>query len=83
MFGFVLRGRKPLVVDAVDVGSPAQLANIYPNDVIISVDGLNVEYTPHRHLIEILKLSGPITTLEVRINFDILSLLSIKFELTS
>jgi predicted metalloprotease with PDZ domain len=65
IFGFKLRGRRPLVVDSVDPSSPVQLANIYPGDVILSVNGINVENTSHRGLIDILKSSGPITVLEV------------------
>jgi C-terminal processing protease CtpA/Prc len=67
-FGFILRGEKPVVVETIDKDSPCKFANIFPNDVIISVDGIDVEDKSHRFLVELLKTSGKRTVFEVNVS---------------
>ena len=64
-FGFLLRGSKPTIIDSVDEGSPGYRAKVYPNDVILSINGVRVETATHAELVELFERSGVNTTLEV------------------
>jgi C-terminal processing protease CtpA/Prc len=65
MFGFTLSGQKPITVEAVDKNSPCDFANIYPNDVILSVDGISLDDKSQAFLSELLKTSGNQTNFEI------------------
>ncbi|XP_077184720.1 protein TAMALIN [Paroedura picta] len=55
MFTFVCR---------VHDGSPAQIAGLKPGDTITGVNGLNVEGIRHREIVEVIKASGNMLSLE-------------------
>ena len=65
MFGFTLSGQKPIMVEAVDKNSPCEFANIYPNDVILSVDGISLDDKSHAFLAELLRTTGNQTNFEM------------------
>ncbi|XP_021510112.1 protein TAMALIN [Meriones unguiculatus] len=48
----------------VHESSPAQLAGLTPGDTIASVNGINVEGTRHREIVDIIKASGNVLRLE-------------------
>lgn len=64
-FGFKLRGHKPVSVEHVDLNSPAHIAGIYPNDVILSVNDMDVENKTHHYLYDLLQTVGASTVIEV------------------
>ena len=66
-FGFKLKGGKPVIVDSVDPNSSADLSGIYANDVILSVNDLDVEDKSQRFLIEYLQNAGINPIIEVKL----------------
>lgn len=64
-YGFALKGSKPVIVDSVNQTSIASAAGLMPNDVILSINGVNVEDKTHRQLVELLSLAETSSVLEV------------------
>lgn len=66
-YGFTLKGNKPALVDSVDPNSLAQKAGLRHNDVILSINGLNVEMKNHRDVIEMMNNCETNPIIEVKI----------------
>ena len=60
-----MRGQRPIVIESIDKDSPCEFANMFPNDIILSVDGVDMEDKSHHFLVELLKTSGKQTVFEV------------------
>ena len=64
-FGLTLQGAMPVVIENVDFNSPAFLCGMRPNDVILSVNGMDVVEKNHKFLVELLQSSGSSPIFEV------------------
>lgn len=53
-YGFTLKGSKPVLVDYVIPNSIAQKAGLLSNDVILSINGVNVEGKNHHDVDDML-----------------------------
>lgn len=65
-YGFTLKGNKPVLVDSVDPDSLADKAGLRPNDVILSINGVNVEAKNHRDVVDMMNNCETNPILEVR-----------------
>lgn len=65
MFGFTLCGQKPAMIEKVDKNSPCDYASMYPNDLILSIDGISLDDKSHLFLVELLKSAGNRTYFDV------------------
>jgi C-terminal processing protease CtpA/Prc len=57
-FGLTLQGSQPVVIDSVDANSPGDLSGLHANDVILSINDMDVSDKNHKFLVELLKSSG-------------------------
>ena len=64
-FGLAVQGSKPVMIESVDANSHAQLSGLYANDVILTVNNMDVTEKNHKFLVELLKSSGLNPILEV------------------
>ena len=54
-FGFTMIGGMPVSIHSVDPNSPADRAGLKQNDVILTLNGVNVQSKCHRDLFRIIK----------------------------
>jgi S1-C subfamily serine protease len=57
-FGMTLQGSQPVIIDSVDPNSPGDLSGLHANDVILSINDMDVSDKNHKFLVELLKSSG-------------------------
>lgn len=63
--GITLYGSKPVMIRTVDVNSPADHCGLLENDVILSINDIDVENKNHQFLVDFLQTSGQNPILEV------------------
>ena len=70
-FGLTLHGSQPVIINSVDLNSPADLSGLRSNDVILSINDMDVSDKNHKFLVELLKSSGLNPIFEVALNYVI------------
>ncbi|GFS22824.1 glutamate receptor, ionotropic, delta 2 (Grid2) interacting protein, a [Elysia marginata] len=64
-FGFVVKSCSPAIIEAVDIGGPAQSAGLQDGDVLLKLNGLDIRNIGHDRVIELLQESGSAPILEI------------------
>ncbi|XP_063682487.1 regulator of G-protein signaling 12-like isoform X2 [Bolinopsis microptera] len=65
-FGFTVCGENPPVVDSIAPGSPADLAGLQKNDILISINGLSVKHAPHEVVINFMRSKSNVAVVVTR-----------------
>ncbi|XP_065175276.1 rhophilin-1-like isoform X2 [Sycon ciliatum] len=62
-FGFAIRGNAPVLICSVDKGSPAELAHVQKDDVVMAVNGHPTLWSTHGEVVDLVKKSGSLVQL--------------------
>ena len=54
------------MVDSIAPGSPADLAGLHKNDILISINGLSVKHAPHEVVINFMRSKGEVSVVVTR-----------------
>ncbi|KAL5263653.1 hypothetical protein ACHWQZ_G008876 [Mnemiopsis leidyi] len=65
-FGFTVCGENPPVVDSIAPDSPADLAGLQKNDILISINGLSVKHAPHDVVINFMRSKSEVAVVITR-----------------